>query len=110
MLQRKDQQGHEEQRRDQLQDTFAEEVQHGARATPCTAALDVANGARHIVPSPLVGEGGGWPHRQSPCRPPTPTLPHKVGGSRKRHGENFLTSTSIRRRAPIRPASAGSPR
>jgi len=37
MLQRKDQHRHEEQRRDQLQDALAEEIQHGAIRVPGAA-------------------------------------------------------------------------
>ena len=38
----------------------------------------------HFSPSPLMGEGwggGGAAGKIAPAAPPTPTLPHKGGGS-----------------------------
>ena len=98
VLQQKDQDRHEEQCRNQLQDAFAEKVQHAAYTRPNAAELDIGGAARRVVSSPLVGEGQGegWLHRQSPSGPPTPTLPHKGGGSREEHGASIFTSVSNR--------------
>jgi hypothetical protein len=57
MLQRKDQDRHEEQRRDQLQQALGEKVQHGARPSRATERSTPGNRGGGVVPTPLAGEG-----------------------------------------------------
>ncbi len=71
---------------------------------PWRAAVSTGDATR--VPSPLVGEGreGGGRMRRCVRLPPSPTLPHKGGGSRLRQAAS-TRSPSLSGRAP-----ASSPR
>ena len=96
LLQREDHHRHEEQRRDQLQQALAEEVQHGVRSCPGRTA---ATKCRRAEPGPMERAS-----RSRLCGAAQEAL-HRVRDTRDWLTRS-LTSASTRSRAPVRPASA----
>src|SRR3982751_3236555 len=84
MLQRKNQDRDEEQRRDQLHDAPGDEIQHGGGTN---SVASIMGGGRHLRDASSVADEG----------------------AAEVLGPAMLISASTRPRAPVRPASACSP-